>query len=106
MNPACPSLTVATNCWRSGLSITTTPGTLGCSVDGVSEDEIKRYVSDEIIVTFEPALCEHSGECVRGLPEVFDTSRRPWVLPQAARTARVAMQVERCPSRALKHERP
>lgn len=72
----------------------------------MSGDEIKRYVSDDIIVTFEAALCEHSGECVRGLPQVFDTARRPWVLPQAARPARVAMQVERCPSRALKHERP
>jgi uncharacterized Fe-S cluster protein YjdI len=69
-------------------------------------DEIQRYVSDDIVVTFEPALCEHARECVRGLPEVFDAKRKPWVLPQAARPARVAMQVERCPSRALKYERP
>jgi uncharacterized Fe-S cluster protein YjdI len=68
-------------------------------------EEIKSYEADEIVVTFEPALCEHAANCVRELPAVFDTKRRPWILPQAAPADDVAAQVERCPSGALKYKR-
>jgi uncharacterized Fe-S cluster protein YjdI len=59
------------------------------------------YETDEIVVTFDPDICTHSGMCVRGLPEVFDVSRKRWVRPELAPAARVAEQVARCPSGAL-----
>jgi uncharacterized Fe-S cluster protein YjdI len=64
----------------------------------------KTYEGDDIDVSFDPELCEHSGECVRGLPAVFDTKRRPWILPDAADPESVAEQVRRCPSGALRFE--
>jgi uncharacterized Fe-S cluster protein YjdI len=39
---------------------------------------MKRYTGREIEVTYDPVRCLHAAECVRGLPSVFDTSRRPW----------------------------
>ena len=59
------------------------------------------YESPDITVTFDPEVCIHSGECVRGLPAVFDVSRKRWVRPEAAPAAEVAAQVRRCPSGAL-----
>jgi uncharacterized Fe-S cluster protein YjdI len=64
------------------------------------------YESADIIVTFEPGLCIHSGRCVRGLPAVFDVGRKRWVRPEAATRAEVAAQIGRCPSGALKWYAP
>jgi len=67
---------------------------------------VQVYETPEITVTFEPALCIHSGNCVRGLPAVFDVSRSRWVAPEAAAAERVAAQVEACASGALKWYAP
>jgi uncharacterized Fe-S cluster protein YjdI len=64
------------------------------------------YETPEITVTFEPALCIHSGNCVRGLPAVFDVRRKRWVRPEAAAADAVEAQIARCPSGALKSYRP
>jgi len=64
------------------------------------------YETPSITVTFEPTLCIHSGNCVRGLPAVFDVRRKRWVRPEAAPADAVAAQVARCPSGALKSYRP
>ena len=64
------------------------------------------YETPDITVTFEPDLCIHSGNCVRGLPAVFDVRRKRWVRPEAATADEVEAQVARCPSKALKSYRP
>ncbi|MFD5769552.1 (4Fe-4S)-binding protein [Streptomyces sp. NPDC127049] len=64
---------------------------------------LKEYDGEGITVTFEPRRCLHAAECVHGLPEVFDLSRRPWVLPDAAASERVAEVIRRCPSGALQY---
>ncbi|HEY9384320.1 MAG TPA: (4Fe-4S)-binding protein [Gemmatimonadales bacterium] len=64
------------------------------------------YETADVTVTFEPALCIHSGNCVRGLPEVFDVRRKRWVRPEAAAADAVMTQVACCPSGALKSYRP
>ena len=60
------------------------------------------YETPELTVTFDPAVCTHSGVCVRGLPAVFDVSRKRWVRPELAPAADVIAQVARCPSGALR----
>ena len=65
----------------------------------------KTYEGAEIDVSFDPEVCEHAAECVKGLPAVFDTARRPWIVPDAAPADEVAAQVERCPSGALQYAR-
>jgi uncharacterized Fe-S cluster protein YjdI len=63
----------------------------------------KPYPGSAITVTFDGGRCLHFAECVRGLPEVFDVSVRPWVSPDRADAATVAEVVERCPSGALQY---
>lgn len=67
---------------------------------------MQEYRNDDILVRFDPKLCIHSGNCVRGLPAVFDVRRRAWVDVNAASAAAVAAQVEKCPSGALTVEWP
>ncbi len=64
------------------------------------------YETDAITVTWDPNLCIHSKECVRGLPEVFDPSRARWIRPELAAADRVAEVVASCPTGALKATRP
>jgi uncharacterized Fe-S cluster protein YjdI len=61
------------------------------------------YETPAITVTFDPNVCMHSGVCLRGLPAVFDTSRKRWVQPELAAADAVAAQVARCPSGALQY---
>jgi uncharacterized Fe-S cluster protein YjdI len=64
------------------------------------------YETPDITVTFDPSKCRHTAVCLRGLPAVFDVSRRRWVAPEAAPAAAVAAQVARCPSGALQVQWP
>ncbi|HWA56882.1 MAG TPA: (4Fe-4S)-binding protein [Gemmatimonadales bacterium] len=59
------------------------------------------YATPEIVVTFDPNICMHSGVCLRGAPEVFDVRRPDWVHAEAAPADEVAAVVGRCPSGAL-----
>jgi uncharacterized Fe-S cluster protein YjdI len=65
------------------------------------EKRLQVYETPQIVVTFDPTICVHSGVCVRGLPAVFDIRRKHWVRPELASPAEVAAQVARCPSGAL-----
>jgi uncharacterized Fe-S cluster protein YjdI len=65
----------------------------------------REYSTDEIIVYWEPALCIHSARCLRGLPQVFDVNRRPWVTVDAASADEIADVITRCPSGALRFKR-
>lgn len=66
--------------------------------------KIQKYIGQEITVTFDKTRCIHVGECVRGLPVVFDTSKVKWIAPDNADATKVAEVVERCPSGALQYE--
>ena len=65
----------------------------------------RTYSNDSIVVHWESARCIHTGICLRRLPEVFDTQRRPWVDIDAAAADAIADAVERCPTGALRYER-
>ena len=64
---------------------------------------IQSYQTKEIMVTFDPNVCIHSGVCVGGLPAVFDVDRKRWVRPELASAEDVAAQIRRCPSGALQY---
>lgn len=65
----------------------------------------RAYRGDDLTVYFDARRCIHAAECVRGLPSVFDTARRPWIDVARAGADAVAAVVERCPSGALTYER-
>jgi uncharacterized Fe-S cluster protein YjdI len=61
----------------------------------------KRYNNGEVTVVWQPHLCIHSAICFRGLPEVFDPRKRPWITPEGSTTEKIVSQVSKCPSGAL-----
>jgi uncharacterized Fe-S cluster protein YjdI len=60
--------------------------------------------NDMLIVRYDPAICIHAGECVRGLPSVFHVSKKPWIDVNGASPAAIIEQVGECPSGALSYE--
>ncbi len=65
----------------------------------------KTYEGEDIRVFWNPNLCTHATECIRGNQAVFDVGRRPWVDPNAASGDEIAAIIDRCPSKALQYER-
>ncbi|MFI5134971.1 MAG: (4Fe-4S)-binding protein [Chitinophagales bacterium] len=63
----------------------------------------KQYSNGEVTVVWKNYLCWHSGNCVRGLPQVFDRTKHPWVNAEGANTEEIIEQVKKCPSRALSY---
>jgi uncharacterized Fe-S cluster protein YjdI len=47
-------------------------------------------------------LCQHSGNCVRALPRVFNPRRQPWVETEHASDSEIEAAVAKCPSGALR----
>jgi CDGSH-type Zn-finger protein/uncharacterized Fe-S cluster protein YjdI len=68
-------------------------------------ERIIRYKGKDIIVLFGIDRCTHVAECIRGLPKVFDVSRRPWIIPDAAEVNKLADVILRCPTGALHFRR-
>jgi uncharacterized Fe-S cluster protein YjdI len=68
-------------------------------------DRLQTYENDAVVVTFDPKVCTHSGNCVRGLAAVFDVKKKPWVNVDAASADAVVLQVGKCPSGALQARR-
>jgi uncharacterized Fe-S cluster protein YjdI len=40
---------------------------------------MQEYRNDKVVVRYDPKICIHAGECVRGLPSVFNVSKKPWM---------------------------
>lgn len=67
------------------------------------KDITKKYSNGEVTIVWKPDMCIHSAICFRGLGEVFDPQKRPWVNPQGASTDQIVAQVKKCPSGALSY---
>lgn len=63
----------------------------------------KEYSNGEITIVWKPNLCIHSAKCWKGLIEVFDPKKRPWVNPLGASTDKIKTQINECPSAALSY---
>lgn len=60
-----------------------------------------KYSNGEVTIVWQPQLCIHSGNCARGLPEVFKPREKPWIAPEGSTTEKIIEQVKKCPSGAL-----
>ncbi len=64
-------------------------------------NKLSVYPGVKISVQYDAKRCIHAAECVRGLPGVFDSNRKPWINPNEADADAVAEAVMRCPTGAL-----
>ncbi|KAA3610579.1 MAG: hypothetical protein DWQ05_21405 [Calditrichaeota bacterium] len=69
------------------------------------EAKKKEYTRDDISIIWKPSLCMHAGECVKGLPEVFNPANRPWIDPQKVDGNSLVKTINKCPSGALSYRR-
>lgn len=67
------------------------------------DDITKKYSNGEVTIVWKPKQCIHSGICFRGLNEVFDPRKRPWVTLEHSTTEKIIEQVKKCPSGALSY---
>jgi uncharacterized Fe-S cluster protein YjdI len=67
------------------------------------KDIAKKYTNGEVTVVWKPSQCIHSTICFKGLGQVFDPRKRPWVTPEGATTAEIVEQIKKCPSGALSY---
>ena len=70
------------------------------------KSDVRHYRGNQASVTFDVPRCIHAEVCVRGSPEVFDVSRRPWILPDAGDLKRLERVVQGCPTGALRMAPP
>ena len=59
------------------------------------------YSNKEITVIWQPEICQHSTLCWKGLLQVFNPQKRPWINMDGATTQQIIEQVQKCPSGAL-----
>jgi uncharacterized Fe-S cluster protein YjdI len=64
---------------------------------------MKEYSNEEIVVCWNPDLCIHAQECIKGLPQVFNRESRPWVNIKGADSEEIMKVIDRCPSGALSY---
>ena len=61
------------------------------------------YTGEKIDVYFNTAICQHSGNCVRGSSKLFNLKRKPWIIPDEVDEQTVVRVIDTCPSGALKY---
>lgn len=64
---------------------------------------LKNYSNGEITVTWKPEVCQHSARCWKGLMNVFDPQKKPWINMNGDTSERIVEQVKKCPSGALSY---
>lgn len=67
------------------------------------KDITKKYTNGELTIVWKPGECIHSAICFKGLGEVFDPQKRPWITPEKSTTEKIIAQVKKCPSGALSY---
>jgi uncharacterized Fe-S cluster protein YjdI len=72
----------------------------------VSDEEqiMHEHKNAQIIVRYDASICTHAGNCVKGLPAVFDVNRDPWINLTAADPSAIIKTIAMCPSGALTYE--
>lgn len=63
--------------------------------------KIFEYPNGDITIIWQPHLCQHSGICVKTLPQVYQPNERPWIKQFNASTEQLIEQIKICPSGAL-----
>lgn len=69
-----------------------------------TKDGPRAYQGEGIVVRWDATRCIHTGICLQRLPQVFDTTARPWVNLAGAPAEDVAAAVRACPTGALRYD--
>lgn len=67
-------------------------------------DSNREYSGKDMVVVFNLGVCSHSAICLRSLPNVFDTAKRPWINVDGGSVKDIIETIEKCPSGALSYK--
>jgi len=65
---------------------------------------MQEFSNEKIAVRYDEKICIHAGKCVRGLPQVFDVEKNPWINVDGAGVEAIKQTIAQCPSGALSYE--
>lgn len=65
---------------------------------------MQEYRNEKMTVRYDEKICIHAGKCVRGLPQVFDVGKNPWINVNGADGEAIKQTIAQCPSGALSYE--
>ncbi|MEG0283987.1 MAG: (4Fe-4S)-binding protein [Erysipelotrichales bacterium] len=68
------------------------------------DNKIIKYENEDIVVYWQPNICEHAALCVHGAPEVFEVGRSPWIKLDNGNSKHIINIIKQCPSRALTYK--
>jgi len=71
-----------------------------------SKDAILTYEGEEVTIHYNRLLCSHAAECGKRQKAAFDSSRKPWIVPDNASAEGLREVVKVCPSGALRLSLP
>ncbi|MEM7152196.1 MAG: CDGSH iron-sulfur domain-containing protein [Myxococcota bacterium] len=71
-----------------------------------SKDQILVYEGEEVTIHYNRLLCSHAAECGKRQKAAFDSSRKPWIIPDNAPKQGLLDVVKACPSGALRFSLP
>lgn len=74
--------------------------------DDRTKDEILTYEGEEVTIHYNRLLCSHAAECGHREKAAFDSSRKPWIIPDNASKQGLLDVVKACPSGALRYSLP
>lgn len=67
--------------------------------------KVFKYSNDNIEVSWDAKRCIHAEECIHGLPEVFDITKKPWInLDEAKEVEELKQVIHKCPTGALHYK--
>lgn len=69
------------------------------------DSKVFTYENENVEVTWDKHRCIHAKECVHGLPEVFDISKKPWINPDGQTDiGKLKEVIGKCPTGALHYK--
>lgn len=69
----------------------------------VTEEELfaqgyQKYSGEKMAVYYNSEVCQHVGNCVRGIPQFFEVGRKSWILSDNGEPEDVMRVINTCPT--------
>ena len=65
----------------------------------------KTYENEKVKVLWQPDVCIHAAECVKGSPNVFNPKNKPWIEIENGESDQLMSTIDKCPSGALSYRK-
>lgn len=64
----------------------------------------EKYETEHMTIYWNAEICQHAAKCVHGSPGVFDSARKPRIIPENGTEEEIVNVIDRCSPAALRYE--